>query len=122
MLTSKGYFGDKKVIGPSKQRAFFFRAALRSGESLDDVMFLYGNVINGFANEGATNLDVSIVFAALAQSFIRNRIIGEEFRALSECSTSLLRVLSSRYNMSISELKVYSMHGLLSPRSLIDDF
>jgi tape measure domain-containing protein len=117
----------RRIAGETRQSmsdlttvyARFKRAGEEAGFTIKETLDLTEQLTKAFKIEGNTTAEVNSVLLQLTQSFRSGRIAGEEFRAVSEGSTLVLRALSSQLGVTTGELKEMAAQGLVTPEALI---
>lgn len=99
--------------------ARFKRAGEDAGFTQEDILGLTERLTKAFKIEGNTTAEVNSVMLQLTQSFRSGVIAGEEYKAVSEGSTLVLKALASQLGVTTGELKKMSAEGLVTPEDLI---
>ena len=99
--------------------ARFKRAGDEAGFTIQETIDLTESLTKAMKIEGSTTAEVNSVLLQLTQSFRSGRISGEEFRAVSEGSTIVLKALATQLGVTTGELKEMAAQGLVTPEALI---
>tara|TARA_R110002124_G_scaffold280791_1_gene454457 strand:- start:366 stop:2144 length:1779 start_codon:yes stop_codon:yes gene_type:complete len=99
--------------------ARFKRAGEEAGFTIQETLDLTESLTKAMKIEGNTTAEVNSVLLQLTQSFRSGIIAGEEFRAISEGSTIVLKSLAAELGVTTGELKKMASEGLVTPEALI---
>lgn len=110
----------QNVSGLTSVFARFSRAGQDAGFTFREVLDLTESLTKALKIEGNTTAEVNSVLLQLTQSFRSGVIAGEEFKAVSEGSTLVLRALAKQMGVNIGDLKKLASENLVTPRALIE--
>lgn len=117
----------RRIAGETRQSlseltsvyARFKRAGEEAGFTIQETLDLTEALTKAMKIEGNTTSEVNSVLLQLTQSFRSGRISGEEFRAVSEGSTIVLKSLATQLGVTTGQLKEMAAQGLVTPEALI---
>lgn len=98
----------------------FKRATSELGTTSEDIIAVTENISKALLLEGNSANEVNSVIIQLSQGLRAGILAGDEFRAVSESSSIILKALAAQMGVAVKDLKKLGSQGKITAETLIE--